>query len=654
MVYEGYKEGILSHSDIAVLLHKLLPHKYITDIPEGEKKRVWYEFILEEDEHIDGEMYKWHRHDDFPVSLSNYISNTLPNVFKEVFHAAKRNYDNSDGDISKYYNKVLHNFKATMRRLGDRPYKRNILLEAEDRFNKRGFAALLDKDPLIRGVQNGILKLSLAPSGKPMLITGYHGYCVSKYTPAPYIAFNPYDPVTKRLLYALRNLYPDDEPDSFEFTMSYLSSTIDGNPKESMFMIMKGEGSNGKTFLVELHKGAIGSNYGVKMPLQYLIQRATNAENATPALMSLKDASFAYYSESDKRERLNASKVKEVTGLETMSGRKNYGDQVNFKPRCHHLVTTNYDFDIDCDDYGTWRRITYNPLKITFINAAERKINPDDPRQRVADDTVTEKWAEDPEIQGRYLGIMVWYHYWLYRKYRGKVKAVPHPHIMYETECYRRRQDAMSMFIAQCFVKTADPEMMYPITEEVRKYMTWHHTNVGNAIAAKGLVDNFKNSDIGKHVKVTSRGTFLVGHRFLGENEKLADGETYAKQGAVEYELKCDVLPENPDQFYARICAEYDKYKHIFNNEATHDVDLDSLRMLASTQTDNDNNTANEPLQHNSRTDNVEINGRILPSGIVIRQLEEPNEPSLNYLTDEYHFSEFLPDIGDIIVTAED
>ncbi len=652
MVYEGYKEGILNHSDIAKILHKALPHKYVTDIPEGERKRVWYEFILEEDHHIDGELYKWHRHDEPPVSLSMYISNTLPNLFEDVFKTIKRNFENSEGTFAKYYGLVLKNFKATMRKLGDKPFKKHVLAEAEEIFNKRGFSSNLDKDPLIRGVQNGILKLSLAPQGRPLLISGYHGFYVSKYTTAPYIPFNPHDEITKKLLYGLRNLFPDDEPDSFEFTMSYLSSTIDGNPKESMFMIMKGEGSNGKSFLVELHKAAIGGNYGVKMPLQYLIQRASNAENATPALMSLKDASFAYYSESDKRERLNASKVKEVTGLETMSGRKMYGDQINFKPKCHHLVTTNYDFEIDCDDWGTWRRITYNPLKITFINASERVLNKDDPYQRVADADLTQKWTEDPEIQGRYLGVMVWYHYWLYRKYKGKVKAVPHPHIEYETACYRKRQDLLSLFIAQRFVKTVDAEAQFPFVDEVRKYIVWYQTNIGTAIAAKGLIDIFKNSEIGKHIKTTSRGDYIVGHRFLGDQEKLAEGETYAKQNVYKYDLKCDIAPETPDQFYARICSEFEMHKHIFNNDESNDVDADILRVLArdATQANNASLADYESKNQKIRHDNVEIDGQILPTGIIIRQLDEP---SINYLTDDYHFDvNILPDIGDIIVDS--
>jgi hypothetical protein len=640
MVYEGYKEGMLSHSDIAKLIHQLLQHKYITDIAEGEKVQSWYEFILDDDDHVDGELYKWHKWAGNPTGLSRYISETLPNLFNDVLKTVKKNYEKSSGDISKYYSKVLQNFKATMRKLGDRQFKKNVIMEAEDRFNKRGFADGLDKDPLVRGVQNGILKLSMAPGGKPQLIQGFHSHLISKYTKVPYIPFNPHEELTKKIIIALRSLYPDNEPDSFDFTMSFLSSTIDGNVKESMFMVMVGKGSNGKSFLIELHKGAIGCSYGVKMPLSYLTGKSSNADNATPAQMMLKDASLATYSESNKHEILNAARVKEVTGLETLAGRKLNQNMINFKPRCHHLVTTNYDFDIECNDYGTWRRIQYNPLKITFVDPSISQIDPNDPYQRIADNTVTQVWTEDPEIQGRYLGFMVWYHYWLYRKYNGSVLSVPHPHIQFETKKYERRQNTIAAFLAQRFVKAADSTAQYPIMDEIQKYIKWYSLNHGGIIPAKGIVEQFQNSDIQKHIKMTSRGLFMVGHRFLDNNEQPADGEEYGMKNIFDVAIPDDnfgIKPETPAEYYERICIEYNQNKHIFDNSTTYEVAIDTLHsddIKVSTVKDVNINP-------------VILDGKILPSGIVLRALEEP---SINYLTDNYsiEMNGILPDIGDI------
>jgi len=664
MVYEGYKEGLLSHADLAKILHMLLQYKFVVDVPEGSKHKMWYEFIIDEDDHIDGELYKWRMWDDLPTSLSIYISETLPRLFEMVFDNVKKNYEKSDGDISKYYNKVLQNFKSTMRKLGDRMFKRNIIQEAEDKFYKCGFAKKLDRDPLVRGVQNGVLKLTLAPGGRPILIQGFHNHLISKYTSVPYIPFNPHDELTKKIIITLRNMFPDNEPDTFDFIMYYLSSTIDGNPKESMFMIMTGGGANGKSFLVELHKGAIGSNYGVKMPISYLTGKSTNADSATPTLMQLKDATFAYYSESNKHEKLNSARVKEVTGLETLAGRKLNQNTINFKPKCLQIVASNYEFDIDTNDHGTWRRIIKITCKIKFKDPKVDKIDPDNPYERKADPSVTQSWTEDSEVQGRYLGFMVWMHYWLYRKYNGKVISVPHPHIEYETEKYRRSQDSITSFLAQRFVSCNNPEEMNPMTEQIQKYISWYVLNNGNSIPAKGISEQFQNSSIGKHIRLTARGYFMKGYRFLDNGETPGTGEEYVMKNVFEMKEPSNnfgIKSENSDEYYERICKEYDNVKHIFSDEPEYDVDVETLidyHVLGANREFNDeyknslNNNVDIP-ENKIRKDNVQyIDGRVLPSGIVLESLEEP---SINYLTDEYHIdmSGFLSNMDDMVDDSE-
>jgi phage/plasmid-associated DNA primase len=692
MVYETYKEGTLSHSDISELLYRLLKHKFITDIPEGEKYRIWYEFILDDDDHIEGELYKWRRWPGTPVSLMRYISETLPTLFDQVLKCAKKKYDDSIGDLSKYYKKVLDNLKSTMRKLGDRNFKKNVMAESEDKFSKLGFSSMLDKEPLIRGVANGVLKLSQRGQG-PQLVQGYHSYMISKYTDVPYIAFDPYDPLTKKILITLRKMFPDNEPDSFEFTMYYLSSTLDGNPKESMFMLMVGVGSNGKTFLVELHKSAIGNIYGVKLPLNYLTSKNSSADTATPATMLLKDATFAYFSESDKYEVLNAARMKEITGQETLAGRKLHQDMINFKPKCHYLVTSNNDFDITSHDWGTWRRMCYNPLKIRFVDINNEKIDKSDPCQREADDSITDTWTADPDVRGRYLGFMVWMHFWLYHtpEYRGKVKRVPHQHVAFETEKYRRRQDVVSAFLAQRLVKVkgvdgeTDTAVMHSMYEEIQKYTLWYQKTQGGLLIGKGLIEMFQNSQIGNLIKKTKRGPFLVGHRFLDNNEEPAENEEYAMKNIFDIEAPADnfgIIPETPEEYYDKVCKKYDAYKHLFNGQAKYDVDTTAESKLFSDDTiglapkdgdldpTNPNNLtlgnydlssnkgtskynsilntynkytkASDTKSVSGRSDNIEINGRILPNGIVLRALEEP---SVNYLTDEYavDITGFLP-----------
>lgn len=647
MVREAYRDGRLSHSDVALLLHKLLKQKFIVDIPEGEKKPVWYEFILDEDYHIDGELYKWHSWGDInpPKTLSFYMSSVLPKLFQKTLERLIRNRDSSTDQYAKHRAKIVDNFKATMRQLGDRNFIANAIKIAEDRFYRRGFADTLDKDPLIRGVANGVLKLSHAYGGRPQLITGRHNLAVSRYTKVPYIAFNPFDPITKKLLIVLRNLFPDDEPDSFEFTMSYLASTVDGKPKTSMFMLVPGSGANGKSFLVEIHRGAIGESYCVKVPLASLTQKTTSGDTATPALMMLKGSTLATYSESNKHEKLNTARIKEMTGMETLAGRRLHQDIINFKPTCHHLVTTNHDFDIDSTDHGTWRRITYNPMKIKFVDVrdASQKYDPNNPLERIADPTVQEEWTQDPEIQGRYLGIMVWYNYWLYRKYSGRLRSIPHPHIQFETEKYRSRQDVMNLFLSQKFCALADDAEERPLASELSKYVSWYSFTQGTQIPTKGLSEAFQNSKIGKYIRMTNRGPYLVGHKFLSGDEMPSEGESFAFPGLAEQippEDNFGIKSENAIQYYERICTEYTKYKAIFDDSPQYDVDIDQLddyHVIAGYNNPTMNAYINDykaPRKDNIYEDDNQNTGHVLPSGIILKYYDEPSK---NLLTNTYY-----------------
>ena len=209
------------------------------------------------------------------------------------------------------------------------------------------------------------------------------------------------------------------------------------------------------------------------MPLSFLTSRAKDAESATPALMQLKDAHFAYYSESNKFEVLNMAKIKEFTGQETLAGRKLHSDYVNFKPKCHHLVASNNDFEIYGTDHGTWRRLDYFTMKIKFCSTTDA-YDETNPYERLADPSMGSKWAEDDDVLAVYLGILVYYYESLQNKYDGKVRNVPHLHIRKETEEFRNRQDQVNNFLNLTLVKCEDEETEVPMTDVIEKYIKWY------------------------------------------------------------------------------------------------------------------------------------------------------------------------------------
>jgi phage/plasmid-associated DNA primase len=558
-IYEPMVEGQMGHYDLAEVLHCILKDKYVYDRRDEEGVSSWYEFILPNEPMVKGELFKWRKYNgDIPLSFLRYISEILPILYNKCLEKIKSTLEDTTEELQKYHFQIYKNFQNSCRSLKNSGYKKSSASEGEQKFEHIGFSEKLDTNPNLKGVANGILELGK----KCKLITGYHGHLVSKYTNINYKEFNPYDPVTKKVLIALRNLFPDNEPDTFNYIMHFLSSTLDGNKKESMMLLLVGKGSNGKSFLVELHKGAIGSIYGVKMPVSFLTSRSKDAESATPALMQLKDAHFAYYSESNKFEVLNMAKIKEFTGQETLAGRRLHKDYVNFKPKCHHLVASNNDFEVNGTDHGTWRRLDYLTMKIKFCDPLNDIYDPTNLYERIGDPSMGSNWTEDEEVLSSYLGILVHYYESLQNNFSGKVRSVPHPHITKETEEFRSRQDRMNNFLNSNMVKCEDPNDEIPITTMRDIYVRWHENLYpgGNKEYQRTACDSLENSKLQKFIKKNTRGTMIKGFRVLELGEDKTDGEEFYTDLFEDNEKDLlKVGSETTDEFYKRVCKEYDE-----------------------------------------------------------------------------------------------
>lgn len=630
-IFDTTTEGNLQHYDIAQILSKVLLYKYAYD-PSGYG--IWYEFILPEDSHNYGEVYKWRVYTNKPpLSIKRYISEILPKMFKKVLDKIQTLMENKSEKNAKYMEFIKKNFQSSIRNLRNGSFKNGVSSESEQVFEKVGFSRRLDTDPEILGVGNGILVLGETCR----LITGYHTYLVSKFTDVDYIPFNPRNPTTKKLLIVLRNLFADDEPDSFDFMMHYFASALDGRIKESLLILLVGAGKNGKSFLIELFRSVIGNEFAVKMNMSFLTSRQKNSENATPALMALKGARFVYYSETQQIEVLNCAKVKEITGQENLGGRKNYGDYINFKPTCHHLVTSNYDFIVPSMDEGTWRRLYRVPMKIKFCQENVDQYEENNPYERIADPNIQASWPSSPEVKSAFLSILVYYNESLWRNYQGLLLNVPHPTIKHDTEMFRNRQDKINNFISERLVKTDDTFEM-PMTSVIDKYIRWHDVMYPDEREfKKNLNGGFENSKIHKLIIKSNTGNYLRGYRILGDGEQLSEGEIFFIDSInTKQKQKIKLNPETAEQFWERVCNDFDLYQ--INKERAIELERKRRIILSKEIKEYDDNCdpieVKEYKNHTQKKSNITIEThkynsagyRIQPTQLDLKELNDPDE----------------------------
>lgn len=297
----------------------------------------------------------------------------------------------------------------------------------------------------------------------------------------------------------------------------YYGFELDGNHRYLTGDYHVHHNSNGKTAILELFRLTLGGLYARKMPLSFITdQNRTRSSSADPAVMELKNARLVYYSESDRNEKVNVAKVKEITGGETLSGRQLYKEQENFRVNCNHIVTTNHRFVIETTEHAVWRRFISYKFKICF----KHEIDPSKPYERKRDPELINKIMKDSRYHSAFLSILVHYRSKLYSQYEGQILKVPHPTIVRETDEYRQSEDIFQRFIMQRVYYYKG--IQHSLDELASNFRSYYKIESGDIYKGKtqDLSFIFKNSCIGKYF-LESGGIFTLENFY-----SCAEGET--------------------------------------------------------------------------------------------------------------------------------
>ena len=300
---------------------------------------------------------------------------------------------------------------------------------------------------------------------------------------------------------------------------NYYGFELDGNHRYLTGDYYVHHNSNGKSVIMELFRRTLGELYARKMPLSFITdQSRTRSSAADPAVMELRDARLVYYSESDRNEKVNVAKVKEITGGETLSGRQLYKEQENFQANCNHIVTTNHRFVIETTEHAVWRRFISYRFKICF----KHECDPNNPLERPRDPKMIDQIMNDKRYQEAFLSILVHYRAKLYANYEGQILKVPHPTIIKETEEYRQSEDIFQRYIMQRVYYYKGRQQ--PLDELITNFRGYYRVENGEQYKAKSsdMIYTFRNSILSHHIK-ESGGLFN-----LDDMYSCPDGESPA------------------------------------------------------------------------------------------------------------------------------
>ena len=517
--------GLLGHFQIASLLYKMIGRKFAVDKAKGSTNFEWYEFITYPQSNNNPELWKWKKLGKGikPVSLSKYLSIKVPNALHKVIENIKSKLDESpedDQDRIDYYKKLMSNLKKTIINASSDGWKNSVFNQCRTVFYRKDFADSLDTNEDCIGVGNGILLLK--PTIK--LIQDYNHFNISRYTKVHYKPFTLEDENINLVFESLWNLFPEDEKDVFHYLMFYFAMSLTGRRKPTLFMFLIGNGANGKSFLLETIRGLLGE-YGCKLPISYLVGKDAGSGAATPELMPLIGSRFAYFSESDKSERLRPSKMKRLTSHEPINVRQLYGEQQTVVHNSNFILCSNYNFTIDATDNGTWRRIMYYNMKFKFCK------NPEGKYERKANTKLAGNKTRDNLFLSGAMSILTVYLFILDREFDGDFTNVPCATIQKETDIYRESQDYTNRFINDRIVMSSGQTVDMP--DLVEKYIDWYNSTITEMkyFDKQDIRLQFENSKLqNKFTKNAKNSKTLIGYRILDAGEDKDEHESYISQ----------------------------------------------------------------------------------------------------------------------------
>lgn len=290
---------------------------------------------------------------------------------------------------------------------------------------------------------------------------------------------------------ALCEIFGNDT-ELISYVQRFLGYAITGLNIEHVFPVWWGQGRNGKGTIIETISHILGPMAAPIQAEMLLDQwRAKSSVGPSPDIMALRGLRLAFASESDQNRRLSPSRVKWLTGADTLVGRNPYDKyEIQFTPTHTLILLTNEKPNTPADDFALWERLNLVPFRVAFV---ERE--PAAKGEQPADKELPQKLrAEAP-------GILAWL-------VRGclewqRIGMAPPVAVIEATKQYRREEDLLGDFIDECCVQ--EPYAQISAASLYGAFAVWFEENISKKVISQKKFGNMMT----KRFKRQKRGTYI-------------------------------------------------------------------------------------------------------------------------------------------------
>jgi hypothetical protein len=463
----------ISFDDIADILNSLISQRYFCDY-NNKKETVWIQY-MDKDQLNDMTKHlccKYIVLNTDPIPLRQYITSKLYDAIynalvsihaKEVAMGRKvKRVTDFIHDINK-----LKNPSGIISTIG--MYK--------DKVFNQGILSKLDEDHDVIGVGNGVLMLY--PEVK--LITDYNQHYVSRYTKVNYKPYDANNPYIQQVESIFKNMFIEDEMDAYEFIMTVLAASLDAQYKAPMFIMLLGEGANGKSLILEFMYSLLGSvtgtGYSHTIASEFFTSASRHASGGPDNEKALmQHARFIGISETANGVTLLTDKIKHFTS-DMISANPKYQDLKSFRTRCVYFFCSNFDPKCVGFDWGIWRRIRCIRMNMTFL----KDPDPNNIYHRKEDPKIINELVHKVEYQEAFLSILAkWYQDVYVGKYDRSLSDLYSKTVEKYTNEYKMSQNQYLRFMYEVTIRADKDHPAEPIhfNDWLQLYKEWYTSNI--------------------------------------------------------------------------------------------------------------------------------------------------------------------------------
>nr|WP_319493471.1 phage/plasmid primase, P4 family [uncultured Desulfobacter sp.] len=270
----------------------------------------------------------------------------------------------------------------------------------------------------------------------------------------------------------------DNRQDLVDFFRQICGSSMVGEVMQAVFIVMTGRGANGKSMIVKAITDILGPLAGSIRSEMLLDQnRVASSAGPTPDIMALRGLRMAFASETDDGCKISSSRVKWLTGADTITGRNPHDKyEVSFQPTHTLMLLTNHKPHASADDFAFWRRMIVLPFDVSFIV----RQSPDQElakHERDADSNLSKK------LEAVYPSILAWFVKGCIEWQKAGYKLIQPAAVKAAVAAYQKDEDSVGDFIHECCIVGEGYHVTAAAVYE--RFEVWWKKNVSNRIPKK-------------------------------------------------------------------------------------------------------------------------------------------------------------------------